>query len=110
MVEITGTNKAGMGMRVVVGARPGRGEVNLPEGRAGAGVLAVVTAGTVKQGQCLGFCVLSIWAVHATTRSMGAYINSDHVVKILVTTSMSPDSVIKSTLGTLKRLLLKSAG
>jgi hypothetical protein len=110
MVEITGTNKAGAGMRVVVGAHPERGEVSLLEGRAGAGVLAVATAGTVKQGQCLGFCVLSIWAVHATTRFMGAYINSDHVVKILVTTSTSPDSVIKSTLGTLKRLSLKSAG
>jgi len=80
MVEIMGTNKAGTGMRVVVGARPERGVVNLPEGRAGAGVLAVATAGTVKQ------------------------------VKILVTTSMFPDSVIKSTLGTLKQLSLKLAG
>lgn len=80
MVEITGTNKAGMGMQVAVGARPGRGEVNRPEGRAGAGVLAVATAGTAKQ------------------------------VKILVTTFMSPDLVIKSTLGTLKLLSLKLAG
>jgi hypothetical protein len=111
MVEITGTSKAGTGMRVRVDVRlVGKGEVTLPGGRAGAGAPAVVAAGTVKQGQCLGFCVLSIWAVHAATRYMGAFIDSDHVAITLGTTSMYQGSAIKSILGTSKRLSLKLAG
>jgi hypothetical protein len=67
MVETVVTNRAGMGLAAEVAAHPlGRGALTPPPGgQAGAGVLAAVEAGMAKQGQCLGFCVLSIWAVHA---------------------------------------------
>jgi hypothetical protein len=112
MVEITGTNRAGMEMLVGVDARlVGKGEAILPGGRAGAGVPAVVTAGTAKQGQCLGF--MSSVYLGCSRRDpfhMGAFIDSGHVVRILGIISTSQDSVTKSTLATLKRLSLKLAG
>jgi len=103
MVEI---KAAGMGMQVVVDAIRG-GEVNLPGGRAGAGVLAVVTVGTVKlhgnhttlprtaRSTFPRRTVRSTFPRTAFLAVVTAGKLSD-VVKILVTISMSPDSVHES--------------
>jgi hypothetical protein len=108
MAEITGTNRAGMGTLVGVGAHLVESEVT-PLGGRGAEAL-VVMVGMVKQGQCLGF--MSSVYLGCSCRDpfyMGAFINAGYVVITLETTSTSRDLVIKSTPATLKQLLLKLA-
>lgn len=109
MVEMAGTNQAGMEMVVVVAALLVEIGAMLPGGRAGAGVL-VVAAGTGKQGQCLGFmCSIYLGCSCRDPFYLGTCIDSD-VVIILEITSTSRDSAIKSILATSKQLLLKLAG